>query len=157
MNRYSIGVLSCVAFSLLLSLPSAGLAQIHGICARCGEWVKLSDDGVGLNRKAFVLCGKCLRRCNEEQRQRYDDLGDDRLHNYERARQNYADGFAAADQAFKDYVDSKTGGFNVDNDREYQDLKSARDRAEQGLKTQEQLIKDLLDARSDLVGEISSP
>jgi hypothetical protein len=143
-----------VAFSLLLAAPSVGRAETHGACARCGTWVKLSDSGFGFLRDAFVLCPKCLRRCNDEQRDRYEGLSDDRLHNYERNRDNYADRFAKADQAFNDYRASHTGGSNLDNDRKYQDLKNARDSAERGLKTQEQLIKDLLDARSDLVGQI---
>ncbi len=62
---------AAAAWVFLLAIASAvciARAETDGLCARCAKWVKLSDEGTGLDRGWQGLCGACqdpTRRCDE--------------------------------------------------------------------------------------------
>jgi hypothetical protein len=49
-------------------VPATVHAEVDGSCARCGRWVKISDQGIGFDRTWVGLCDQCLAegiRCDE--------------------------------------------------------------------------------------------
>jgi len=142
-----------VVFSLLWAAPSVCRAEIHAGCAKCKKFVKISDDGAGFARNVFILCPDCLSRCSDEQKEKYMGLSDEKKKEYERKRQDFEDRFKKADAAYKDY-EAKRDRRDDATARKSEELKKVRDAAETGIKTYEQLTKDLLDDRKKLVEQI---
>ncbi|MFH0946296.1 MAG: hypothetical protein V2A76_13935 [Planctomycetota bacterium] len=56
MKRY-LGFLVLAGLAGLFCLTS--VADVHGICRICGEWVVLTKDGFGLRRDWVGTCGRC--------------------------------------------------------------------------------------------------
>ncbi len=49
----------CLVLAAAALAATISLAETHGICRVCGEWVVLTKDGAGLNRDWSGTCGRC--------------------------------------------------------------------------------------------------